>query len=385
MKARVVQVITMLELGGAQEVALATARDLRRDLYDVTLIAGEGGILASEARAMPGVEFIELPELVREVSPLKDFLALVRLTAIIRRLAKASPGGVIVHTHSSKAGILGRWAAWLGGAKKIVHSIHGYGFNDFQRPVVRGLYISLEKVTARVTDAFTADSQGNIDKGRPLGLFNKAHVEVLRSGIPVGYFAGPTQGIDRAGLGLPVDGPLVTMVSCLKPQKAPLDFVRVAARVVKTVPDAHFVQVGDGELKGEVLAEAGRLGLDGRFHMLGWRRDVREIVHASDLMVLTSLWEGLPKVLLIAMAAGKPIVATSVDGTPEAVHDGVNGYLAGPHDVERMAEKTVLLLKDKDLARWMGEAGRAMVDEFDEGEMLRRIEALYDRLLSEMM
>jgi glycosyltransferase involved in cell wall biosynthesis len=151
--------------------------------------------------------------------------------------------------------------------------------------------------------------------------------------------------------------------------------------VLEKVPDAQFLHAGDGELRDAVLAEAERLGISGNFRLLGWRRDVREIIHLSDVLVLTSLWEGLPRVFPQAMAAGKPIVATAVDGAPEAVKDGVNGFLSKPHDVEYMAEKVALLLMDRPLAAGMGEAGRSMVHEFDEAESLVRVEALYDTLI----
>jgi glycosyltransferase involved in cell wall biosynthesis len=384
-KTRVVHIITKLELGGAQEATLCEVRNLPRALYDVTLVTGEPGILTEEARRLPSTEFVEVPELVRELSPVRDFLALVKLYGIIRNHVKNTPGRVLVHTHSSKAGILGRWAAALAGASHVVHSIHGYGFNDYQRPAKRALLIQAEKLTARITDAFTADSWANIDRGRPLGLFKKAHASVVRCAIPVGHFAASPGTLDKAGLGVPEGAPLVTMVSCLKPQKAPLDFVRVAARALEDVPEAHFLQVGDGDLRDAVLEEADRLGLRENYHLLGWRRDVRDIIHLSDVMVLTSLWEGLPRVLPQAMAAGKPVVATAVDGTPEAIKDGVNGYLAKPRDVESMAQRVVMLLEDKGLAARMGEAGRALVAEFDEERMLADLGGLYEKLLEKGM
>jgi glycosyltransferase involved in cell wall biosynthesis len=382
-RARVVHIITKLELGGAQEATICEVRNLPRERYDVTLVAGEPGLLTEAAKRLPRTEFIEVPELVREVSPVKDVLALVKLYGIIRERVKDTAGPVIVHTHSSKAGILGRWAAALAGASHVVHSIHGYGFNDYQRPLKRALFVQAEKLTARITDAFTADSMANIDRGRRYGLFRNAHAKVVRCAIPVDYFSASPGLLDKAGLGVPEDAPVVTMVSCLKAQKAPLDFVRVAARVIETMPDAHFLQVGDGELRDAVQGEAERLGIEKSYHLLGWRRDVREIIHLSDVMVLTSLWEGLPKVLPQAMAAGRPVVATAVDGTPEAIRDGVNGFLAKPHDVESMAQKVVVLLKDKGLAARMGEAGRAMVAEFDEARMLADLGVLYERLLGE--
>jgi len=383
MKVCVVQIITKLELGGAQEATLYIAKNLDPERYDVRLISGEGGMLTEEARESLGGRYIVAPELVREISPIMDARALLRLYGIIRGVVREADGPVVVHTHSSKAGILGRVAAGMAGARAVVHSIHGYGFNDFQSPFKRCLLTGAEKLAARFTDGFTADSQANIDKGSTLGLFRKAEAGVARCAISVDYFSGTSGPFDRSSIGVPEGAPLVTMVACLKPQKAPLDFVRVAARVSESVPDAHFVIAGDGELRGLVEAEIMRSGLGGRFHLLGWRRDVRDILHASDVVVLTSLWEGLPKVIPQAMAAGKPVVATAVDGTPEAVKDGVNGFLASPHDVGLMAQKTALLLRDKVLARRMGEAGRGMVAEFDEAVMLRRIEALYQRLLKE--
>jgi hypothetical protein len=133
-KTRVIHIITKLELGGAQEATLCEVRNLPRALYNVTLVAGEPGLLTEEAKRLQATEFIEVPELVRQVSPLKDFMALIKLRGIIRKYVKSTSGRVIVHTHSSKAGILGRWAAALAGASHVVHSIHGYGFNDYQHP-----------------------------------------------------------------------------------------------------------------------------------------------------------------------------------------------------------------------------------------------------------
>ena len=383
-KARVVHIITKLELGGAQEITLFQVKNLPRNKYDVTLITGVEGLLTPEARSIPDMDFIELPELVREVSPARDLAAGMKLRRIISDYVRRTPGGVLVHTHSSKAGIVGRVAAKMAGARSIVHSIHGFGFNDTQPWPVKGAFIGIERAVSMFTDGFTADSQDNIDRGRRLGIINGVPSVVVRCAIPVGFFADGS-GADRDSLGIPPDAPVVTMVSCLKPQKAPVDFVRVAARVLKEVPSAVFLHAGDGELKGDVLAEAGRLGISGSFRLLGWRRDVREIIHASDVVVLTSLWEGLPRVFPQAMAAGKPIVATAVDGTPEAVKDGVNGFLAQPHDVEHMADRVALLLKDRPLAARMGEAGRSMVREFDEAESLARVEALYDTLLKEAL
>lgn len=380
MKVRVIQIITKLELGGAQEITLFTVKNLPREKYDVTLITGEKGLLTREAEAIPDIDFIEVNKLVRKISLVKDLTAFFKIRKIIKNYVINSPGRLVVHTHSSKAGIIGRFAAYFAGADRIVHSIHGYGFNDFQSPLKRMFLVGLEKAASFVTDGFTADSHDNVRKGDRYSFFKKSKVEVIRSGISVDFFA-PGKLNDKPDMGVPHGSQVVTMISCLKPQKAPLDFVKVAELVLKKVPAAHFVLVGDGELRGPVLEEAEKAGISLNFHLLGWRRDVREIIHSSDVMVLTSLWEGLPRVVLMAMAAGKPVVATAVDGTPEAVRDGVNGFLARPHDIGRMSDNVALLLKDEAMRKEMGERGRETAGEFDEGRMLSQITDLYDRLL----
>jgi glycosyltransferase involved in cell wall biosynthesis len=380
-KAHVVYVITRLELGGAQDVTLYTAEHLDRTRFDVTLIVGEDGLLSPRARAIPGMSLVELPDMVREISPVRDLRAFWKIRNSVRKIVRESGLPVIVHTHSSKAGILGRWAGWLAGADVVMHSIHGYGFNRYMNPVKRRALEFVERVTSLVTDAYTADSHANVETGRPLGIFSRARVDVVRSGIDVGHYSGPTGDILRSDLGLPENGPIVTMVSCLKPQKAPLDFVRMAARVVAGIPDANFVQVGDGELREAALSEAAALGISGSYRLLGWRDDIRELIHASDVIVLTSLWEGLPLVIPMAMAAGKPVVATDTDGNPEAVQDGMTGYITPPGDPDAMAEKVISLLEYPDTAAGMGNRARELVGEFDHKHMLERLTVMYEELL----
>ncbi|HEY3347410.1 MAG TPA: glycosyltransferase family 4 protein [Nitrospirota bacterium] len=385
MKTRVVHIITKLELGGAQEFALYIVENLDRAKFEPVLITGERGLLSSAAKAIPGLKFIELPEMVREVRPIKDLTAFFKLRRILKGIKAESGAPVIVQTHSSKAGILGRSAAWAAGVDRVIHTIHGFGFNDEQGRLTRSIYVGLERLIARVTDKFVAVAYDNIRKGVRERIFSEDRAVVIRAGIDTRFFgvveSDPKEV--RAEIGIPETAPVAAMVSCLKPQKAPLDFVRVAAEVIKSVPDAHFVQAGDGELRDAMLGEAARLKITDRLHILGWRRDVREIMQASDVIVLTSLWEGLPKVLPQAMAAGKPVVATAVDGSPEAVTDGISGFLAKPHDIDKMADRVALLLSDRELAVKMGEAGRARAAEFDERQMLHNIEQLYDSILEE--
>jgi glycosyltransferase involved in cell wall biosynthesis len=175
----------------------------------------------------------------------------------------------------------------------------------------------------------------------------------------------------------------VGTVTRLSPKKAPLDYVAAAAQVAAHRPDVHFVIVGDGPLRADVEARVVASGLAGRVHLTGLRRDVADLMHSFDVFALTSLWEGLPRVLPQAMAAGLPIVATGVDGNAEAVTDGINGFLTPPGDPQAMAIALLQLLEDPTLASRFGEAGQARADEFSAHKMIRDIAALYEALLAE--
>jgi len=380
---RVLHVITRLIVGGAQENTMLTAALLDPARYAVDVISGpqtgSEGSLIEEVRAR-GVPLTIEPALVREIHPVKDLLALVRLTRFIRRGCYA-----IVHTHSSKAGILGRWAAWLAGAPIIVHTIHGWGHHDRQHPLVRRSYILLEQVTQRITDRLVVVSPRNIEKGLADGIATPAKYVTVRSGIELDRFRRPARPREavRAELSIPADAPVVGTVTRLSPQKAPLDFVTAAAQVAARRPDAHFVVVGDGPLRAGVEARIAVLGLASCVHLTGLRRDVPDLLHSFDVFALSSLWEGLPRVLSQAMAAGLAVVATAVDGNAEAVEDGVNGLLAPPGDPQAMAAALLRLLDDPALAAQMGAAGRERAEEFGARKMVEDIAALYEVLLAE--
>jgi glycosyltransferase involved in cell wall biosynthesis len=380
---QVVHIITKLELGGAQQNTLFTIAHLDRKYFRPYLITHNEGILLSEAVALNGVKTFLLPELIREINPLMDMRALFKIRGILRDL-KTSDSAMIVHTHSSKAGILGRWAARFAGADIIIHTIHGFGFHDNQPSPVRKFFVFLEKVTAMITDKLIAVSKANIKKGVTMGIFPPKKVVLIRSGIELEQFTGVRvkKAQKKKELGADLKLPLATMIGCLKPQKAPLDYVEVAYLVLQ-VKDAYFILVGDGALREKVEKRVDELGLRKRFKLLGWRRDIAEILAATDIFVLTSLWEGLPRVLPQAMAMGIPIVATKVDGTPEAVANGVNGFLAEPQDTRGMAEKIIYLFDHPEEARDLGERGRDKVGEFDIWKMVKEQEKLYRRLLRE--
>jgi glycosyltransferase involved in cell wall biosynthesis len=308
----------------------------------------------------------------------EDLRAIIYLWRLFRR---ERPD--IVHTHSSKAGILGRWAAWLAGVPVIFHTAHGFGFNDFQRPLVRNVYVWLERVTSKITTKLVVVSYANAEKGEKSGVFRRGDWVLCRDAISVDEFMQP--GPRRTQLrtwGVPEDKVAIGMVACFKPQKAPVDFVKVAAEILKKNQNVHFVMAGDGELRPEIEREIRDQGIDGHITLLGWHQDMPEVYRNLDIVVLTSLWEGLPCVFSEAMAGELPIVATNVDGAREAIIDGENGFLHEPHDIEGIALSVLKLAEDPALRQRMGRCGKDRVMQFDISTSVAALNEAYEEALA---
>jgi len=380
-RARVVHVITMLEWGGAQENTLYTVERLDSTRYDRVLVAGKGGMLDGRAARTPGVRFLPVEDLVREVRPIRDAKAFFALRDILREERNGAGAPLVVHTHSSKAGILGRAAARAAGADAIVHSIHGFGFHDGQSRPMRALYVGLERMASRWTDVFVAVSEENIRTGENAGILTRDRCRLIRSGFDTSRFLAGSRGEGRKILGIPEGVPVVGTVAVFKPQKAPLDFVETARRVAAEIPGSRFVMIGDGELRNEAERVVAGAGLSGRFSFPGWRPEIPDLMAAFDVFLLTSRWEGLPKVVPQALIAGCPVVATAVDGTREIVDPGMDGVLAPPGDVDALARGVADILAGRlrlDAARKRDR----LVREFDQDEMVRAQERLYAEILA---
>lgn len=377
----VVHIITLLEWGGAQENTLQTVGELDPGKYGKVLLSGRGGMLDAAAERIPGCRFRRVDSLVREVRPLSDLRAFASLTSVLRE-EKRVAGGVplIVHTHSSKAGILGRAAARAAGAEVVIHSLHGFGFHDGQPSAVRRFYVGLERAASRWTDMFVAVSEENIRLGERERIFSRNRCRLIRSGFDTARFTSGSREKGRRLLGLPEEVPVVGTVAVFKPQKAPHDFVRVARRVTADVPDARFVMVGDGDLRPEVERALKKESLDARFVMTGWRAEVPDLLRAFDVFLLTSRWEGLPKVVPQALLSGVPVVATAVDGTREIIDDGKDGFLCPPGDVQGMADRVAAILSGASRLDPSYKRDRLLA-EFDQAEMVRAQERLYEELL----
>jgi glycosyltransferase involved in cell wall biosynthesis len=373
-----------MDLGGAQQAVLSLGRGLDKAQFEQTLITGEGGLLLSEVSTVPLLRHYVVPELSRNIGIFRvgtDLKAILRIRTILQ---KEKP--FIVHTHTPKAGIIGRWAAWLAGVPVIVHTYHGFGFSDSIVWWKKLAYIWVERMTARLTTGFVVVSENNLRKGEIYGLFRRQNCDLIRSGIDVPKFRriASVPASKKMELRFPATDKIVGTIASLKPPKALHLLLEVAKMVSEQVADVKFVIAGDGELRTQLEAQIRKLRLEPVVRLLGWRQDVPELLRLFDLFVLTSLWEGLPRVLVEASLTGVPVVAFDVDGVSEVVVHGRNGYLVTPGDLDAMTRRIVELLKNEDLRLSMGRELCVPSDEFSVERMVEQYTGLYLRFASRL-
>jgi glycosyltransferase involved in cell wall biosynthesis len=368
-------------MGGAQENTMLSCALIDPERFPSVLLCGpETGVeghLHDVCRARDVHMTIE-PSMLRRVSPRHDALALARLVGHIRRGRYD-----VVHTHSSKAGILGRIAARLAGTPVVIHTAHGWAFSREDPPRTRAMWIQLERFCAGLCQTIVVVGTPDRERGLAAGVGRPEQYTLIRSGIEIDVYRDPP--LDRAEarrrLGIPESAFVVGTVGRLGRQKSPLDLVAGFEPLARKRPDAHLVLVGDGPDRDEVERAVADARLADRTHLLGVRMDVPEILPAFDVFALASRWEGLPRVFPQAMAAGLPIVATRVDGAPDAITPGENGWLVDVGDREALGARLIELADDPARARAMGARGRERVEEFSARRMVEQLQELYTRLV----
>ena len=372
---KVLHIITKLEFGGAQGNTIYTVSHLDKNLFEAKLISGPGGIL--DGKVEPG-SLTYSPRLTRSISPIDDLLALFELRRLIR---KENPD--IVHTHSSKAGILGRLAALLAGTPVIIHTFHGFGFHERQNALKKYFFIFLEKFCAMFTHALVFVSNANMDYARDYCLGDEDRYSLIHSGIPLkNYPARADRAAKRRELGVAPDAILVVSLGNLKPQKNPGDFIAAAQRLAGAHKNAVFMLVGGGDALEDARARARELGLERSLLFPGWREDSAEVLAAADIFALTSLWEGLPRSLVEAIRTGLPAVCYKTDGVTDLLYDGANGYVVDQGDLDTFCLRLKELIENPRLRSEMAaKAAGADLSEFDIDYMVRQQEALYLELL----
>jgi glycosyltransferase involved in cell wall biosynthesis len=375
---RVLHVITRLAGGsGGNTVTSALGMDTAR--YEVSVAAAGGGSMWADL-AGSQVRTVPLRHMREEVSPAHDLLAALEILRLLR-----TERFTVVHTHCAKAGAIARVAARLAGTPVVVHTFHALAAHDAMSRQRRWAYLLLERLLSSSADRYVAVAPRLARQVVERRLAPPGKVVVVPSGLDRVGLGPVRRGTFRRELGIAADVPLVGTVGRLVAQKAPLDFVRMAALVQQRHPRARFVMVGDTELESrpleaETRAEAARLGVDVLF--TGHRPDAAALVADLDVYVVPSLHEGLGRALTEAMLAGRPVVATAVNGVPDLVEPGATGLLVPPRSPAALADCVSWLIDHPKAAAAMGEQGRNRVrGSFGVDVMCRGLDAIYAELL----
>ena len=385
-KIKVLHIITRFDKGGSAENTYLTLIGLSRAGYDLILVTGPSdesqsgerereAVRANLERAeRAGIRIVRIRGLVRNMKPGGDLSAFLELLRVVR-VEKPR----IVHTHTSKAGILGRWAAWLCRVPVIIHTPHGHVFWGYFGLLETKLYVTLEKITARITDRIVVLTGQERDDHLCFRVAPPEKFVTIHSGVDLSRFDAALHDRSqiRAELGIPPGDLVVGTAGRLTPVKGHVHLIDAAARILAVHPDTTFVFLGDGELKGKLMERAEALGLAGKVRFPGWRPDVAAVMSAFDVFVLPSLNEGMGRVLVEAMALSKPVVASRTGGIKDLVADGSNGLLVPPGDAGDLADAILRLLGDAAMRAAMGGEGRRRAEIYSAERMVEKIEELY--------
>ncbi|TEB09726.1 glycosyltransferase family 4 protein [Pelotomaculum propionicicum] len=374
---KVLLIVTLSELGGAQKVVYHIAAGLPPEQFEVTVACAPGGELVNWLRNLPrGVQVMEISGLKRNISLWDDLKAFKKLYALIKKGAFD-----IVHCHSSKAGVLGRLAAYFAGVPKIYFTAHGWGINEYQSRPVRFFYTWAERLAGVVSTGVVCVSESDLLKGRNLRLAANDKLKVIYNGMPE---PRPKEGVLRGELNIRKEDIVIGSVARLAPQKDPLFLLEVAGRMI-TSPDnnqdrgrVYFVIIGDGPLRSRCEEFVNLKNLQGSVFLMGAREDAAELLRDFDVFVLFSRWEGLPLTIIEAMLAGRPVVASAVGGVSEMVVDQKTGLLINASDGRAAVQALRELAADRERRLSMGEAGRRRaVELFSINEMVNKYRELY--------
>jgi len=370
-KPKVIHVITRLIAGGAQENTILSCQGLK-DRYDVLLVTGppeghEGSLI--EDAAQRGIRTVVIPELVRPISPALDGAAFRRLLTLFD---EEKPD--IVHTHSSKAGIVGRAAAWFAGVPVIVHTNHGLPYYDFQTLRERTMFWSAEKIATSVTHKVVCVGEEMKRKSIAGRLGKPELFEVIHSGIEIERFVRARSV--RAKLGIAESARVVGVVSRMAAHKGHRFLVEAAPK------DVHILFVGDGEQRATLEKQVADAGVQATFVGHVPPEEVPNLIASMDVVVHPSLWEGLPRAAVQALLVGRPVVAFDCDGAREVVIDGVTGRLVPPKSLAGLRDAVEEILSKPDRGRSMGAAGRQRcIEEFEWRKCADKLDVVYREVL----
>lgn len=365
---QILHVINTAEVGGGAEHILHLVPGLARHGFASSVAVGRDGPMADRLRQI-GVS-------VAVMGP----LGITRTLSLAGRFRKMQPA--LIHLHGSRSGVIGSLAARATRVRPIIYTAHAFAFRRRLPATLRWMAARAEALTCRLADQVICLNQADLSEAAKWGIPTR-HFTVIPNGVPIPRRGGTDRRKEL--FGFDSNAPVVGMIARLVPQKDPLTFVQMAQHVAKVVPAARFLLVGDGPLRRQVEAAVETMALRDRVITTGFRNDVPELLRAMDVVVLTSLWEGLPFVLLEAMAAEKPVVATRVGGPLEVVVDGETGSLVPAQDPVRLAAAVTHLLQNPSQRHRMGEKGRERVErEFSVDRMINATVQTYQAGLSDL-
>ncbi len=356
---KICHVITRMIVGGAQENTLFTVKGHLAHGHETVLVTGpsdgpEGKLLQGQKIQNLRIELVD--SMVREVNTVKDLQTYFRLKRFFRK-EKFD----VVHTHSSKAGVLGRVAARKAGVPVVVHTVHGQAFHRYQSKRKNSLYIRAEKYAARYCDKIFTVADAMVEQCVEARIAPRTMYKTVYSGMDLEPYLQQERDAELAQkLGLPEGVPVVGKIARLFELKGHEYLIEAAEMILDEVGDVRFLLVGDGVLRDDLQLAVRRANLQENFVFAGLvaPRKIPNYVSLMDVLVHLSLREGLPRTVVQAMAGGKPAVGFSLDGTPEAIVDGETGYLCPPESVLSVAAAVIKLLKAPERAAAMGAAGR---------------------------
>jgi glycosyltransferase involved in cell wall biosynthesis len=369
--------LTCLGLNGKHELILAHGLSLESQMTGCEKQSVDRQIERAEEG---GVKLTAIPSLVRRIDPVHDFRAFLSLWQL---MIKVRPH--IVHTHTSKAGLLGRWAAKMVGVPIIVHTPHGHVFYGHFGPLLSRFFVIMERLTASITDRMVALTEAEGNDYNTLSVCNPDKMVTIHSGVDIARYAAARVDIEekKRSLGLNPKELVVGTVGWLLPIKGPMYLLKAMAPIWQSYPDIKLVFVGKGDLEEKLRLKASLMGVSDKVEFLGWRDDIPEIMQLLDIFVLPSLNEGMGRVLVEAMAAGKAIVASNTGGIPDLIMHGHNGLLVPPGDSSRLAGAIIMLLKDTHRREEMGKNGKLLAVRYSVESMVNKIDNLYKTLLTQ--
>jgi len=375
---RVAQVITRMDWGGSPDIVRMICEDLDKEKFSVKLVCGKtlNPSRSTESFFMKHSKNVFFTEhLKREISPLNDLRAFFELLSFFRKNRFD-----IVHTHTAKAGFLGRFAAKAAGVKLIFHTPHGHNLYGYFNAFFTRMVILLERMASLAADKTVVLTGIEKDDLLRYNIDAAEKVEVIKSGIDIGKLENIH--IDHSAVirkyGIEEGSRLVGVIARLEKVKGCRYFLSAARIVAGKIPEARFLVAGEGSLKSDLMKLAAKYGISGKVNFAGWSEYTPEIISLLDILAIPSLNEAVGRVILEAGALSKPVVATAVGGIPEIVEDGVTGILVPPKDAEKMASAIIELLRDEGKRIEMGRASRRRVRRhYSKDLMLSQLQNIY--------